>query len=133
MDAPTTAQEIKAAYKALYNASANALDAQRAVNAKRYALKDAEATLTTSGALEAGKNAETRAAILTGLTGVDRLALRLAEEDLAAAEREQALAKTMDAGFIIGVGRIRAAVIIDAAARFTRQQTGGGRADIGMM
>jgi len=93
MDAPTTPQEIKAAYKALYNATANALDAQRTVNAKRYALKDAEATLTTSGALEAGKNAETRAAILTGLTGVDRLALRLAEEDLAAAEREQALAK----------------------------------------
>lgn len=93
MDAPTTPQEIKAAYKALYTATANAMDAQRQVNAARYALKDAEAVLTNSEAVAAGKNAETRAAILAGLTGTERAELRRAEDDLAAAEREQALAK----------------------------------------
>jgi hypothetical protein len=93
MDAPTTAQEIKAAYKELYLATANALDAQRAVNARRYTLKDSESVLTNSEAVAAGKNAETRAAILFSMTGVERLELRRAEDDLAAAEREQTLAK----------------------------------------
>jgi glycine/D-amino acid oxidase-like deaminating enzyme len=73
MNAPTTSQEIKSAYKALYTATANAMDAQRTVNASRAALKDAEAVLMTSGS--------------------ERTELRRAEDALAATEREQTLAK----------------------------------------
>jgi hypothetical protein len=93
MDTPTTEQEIKGAYKALYVATAQAMDAQREVNASRYALKGAEAVLTNSEAVTAGKNAEARAAILTGLTGIERAELRRAEDAQLAAERELALAK----------------------------------------
>ena len=93
MDAPTTAQEIKAAYKELYRATANAMDAQREVNAARNALKDAEAVLRLSDTVTAGKRVEDRDAILAGMTGAERTELRRAEDALAAAEREQALAK----------------------------------------
>ena len=93
MDAPTTQAEIKAAYKELYRTTANAMAAQRDANAARVAVKAAEAVLTTSGATDAGKNAEARAAILFGLTGAERAELSRAEDALAAAECEQALAK----------------------------------------
>ena len=93
MDAPTTAQEIKAAYRELYRATANAMDAQRVVNAARNALKDAEAVLRLSDTVTAGKRVEDRDAILAGMTGTERTELRRAEDALAAAEREQALAK----------------------------------------
>ena len=93
MDAPTTQAEIKTAYQHLYATTANAMDAQREANAARYALKDAETALMNSEAVAAGKNAETRAALLAGLSGAERTELRRAEETLAQAEREQALAK----------------------------------------
>ena len=93
MDAPTTAKEIMDAYKALYRATAKAMDAQREVNAARNALKDAEAVLRLSDTVTAGKRVEDRDAILAGLTGAERTELRRAEGALAAAECEQALAK----------------------------------------
>lgn len=93
MDAPTTAQEIKAAYKRLYTATANALEMQQEVNAVRAALKDAEAAHIRNGAADAGKNAEQRAAILSGLTELERRTLQGADDALAALECEQALAK----------------------------------------
>ena len=93
MEAPTTQEQIKAAYKNLYQTTANVLDAQRDVNAARNAFKDAEATLTTSEAVQAGKNAETRTAILFSMTAPERAEVRHAEDTLSAAERELALAK----------------------------------------
>jgi hypothetical protein len=93
MQAPTTAQEIKTAYTQLYKATASAMNANREVAEARYMLKDAEAVLSISEAVAAGKNAEARAAILAGLTTVERAELRRVEDALAAAECEQALAK----------------------------------------
>lgn len=93
MDAPTNPAEIKAAYKSLYMATENAMDALRAVNAARSVLKDAEAIGTVTEVVQAGKNAETRAALLLSFTSAEREELRRAEEALTAAEREQALAK----------------------------------------
>ncbi|NTU64904.1 MAG: hypothetical protein HGB05_16260 [Chloroflexi bacterium] len=91
MDASTT-QEIKAAYRALYDATANAMQANKAVTAYRYALKDAEAVLIAPGNIP-GKNAEERAANLYTMTAAERAELRNAENALAGAEMEQALAK----------------------------------------
>ena len=93
MDAPTTPQEIRAAYKALYTATANAMDAQRQLTSVRAMSKDAEAVLTLTDAVKAGKNADERAALLYGFLAPERSELRKAEDVLAAAEREQALAK----------------------------------------
>jgi hypothetical protein len=90
---PTTQAEIKAAYKALYMATANAMDAQRDAIFWRDALKKSEAEHIRSGATDAGKNAETRAAILADLTSIPRLICADAENDFAEAQREQALAK----------------------------------------
>jgi predicted nucleic acid-binding Zn-ribbon protein len=93
MDAPTTAQEITAAYKRLYAATANALEMQQEVSAVRAGLKEAEAAHIRNGATDAGKNAEQRAALLMGLTETERRTLQGAEDALAALEVEQALAK----------------------------------------
>jgi hypothetical protein len=93
MDAPTTQNEIKGAYKRLYCATANAMSAAHDVTAARNVMRDAEAVLTTSEAVAAGKNAEQRAAILFGLTAIERTELRRVEDALASLEYEQALAK----------------------------------------
>jgi hypothetical protein len=93
MDAPTTQAEIKTAYKELYAATARSMAASREAAEARYVLKDAESVLAISEAVAVGKNAEARAAILFGLTTVERAELRRAENALAAAECELTLAR----------------------------------------
>jgi hypothetical protein len=90
---PCTPEAIKTAYMHLYMTTANAMDAQREASSCRAVLKYSEAVLTTNGAMDAGKNAEQRAAILFTATTNERSELRRAEDALATAEREQALAK----------------------------------------
>lgn len=88
MDAPTTAQEIKAAYKALYTATANAMQAARKDWLAAEALKDAEQSRVWTGSNEGERKANMRD------NTVDvRLGAQIAHAALLAAEREQALAK----------------------------------------
>ena len=93
MDAPTNQEQIKAAYRRLYSATANAMSAAHDVSEARSELKSAEAIHTSSGALDAGKNADARAAILYGLTTPERITLRTAEDAYAAADLERTLAQ----------------------------------------
>jgi hypothetical protein len=93
MDAPTTQTEIKAAYRRLYTATANAMEAQKQVNTALFLMKEKEFSAIRDGATDAGKNAEQRAAILAHITEPLRALLSEREYALLDAEREQALAK----------------------------------------
>jgi hypothetical protein len=87
MDAPTTQAEIKAAYKRLYTATANAMDAAQITQIARYRLTEAEAQNWPGG-----NETERKAARMSG-TQEARRALQDAEVEQASTEREQALAK----------------------------------------
>ena len=87
MDAPTTPQEVKTAYKALYTATANAMDAAQITQIARYRLTEAEAQNW-----QGNNETERKAARMIG-TQEERRALQDAEVEQASTEREQALAK----------------------------------------
>ena len=87
MEAPTTHTEITAAYKRLYTATANAMDASLITQIARYRLAEAEAQNWPGG-----NETERKAARMAG-TQEARRALQDAEVEQASTEREQALAK----------------------------------------
>jgi len=84
---PTTPAEIKAAYKVLYLATANAMDAAQNTQITRYRLAEAEAQNWPGG-----NETERKAARMAGTQEVRR-EVQDAEVAQLAAEREQALAK----------------------------------------
>jgi hypothetical protein len=87
MDAPTTQQEIKAAYRRLYCATANAMQQTILVAAAKFTLTECEAQNWPGG-----NETERKAARMTGTQEVRRQLFE-AEQQYAALECEQALAK----------------------------------------
>jgi hypothetical protein len=88
METPLTAENIRAAYRALYMATANAMDAVRQERLAQEALKDAEQSRVWVGSNDAERKANMRDNTVD--VRIDALA---AANALAVAQREQVLAK----------------------------------------